>query len=96
MFDQSGEYLMKAIITLLICSVLCVNTVHSGDVYKITKSTLQASGGTASNNQYEIKSSLGQPSASNTASGGVYQSNGGIWSVATYTNDIIFKNGFNN
>ncbi len=88
--------MLKIKITLMVLTTLNLNVVHSGDVFEITKSTINASGNMTSGNQYEIKSSVGQAEAASFTSGGIYAINGGIWSATINNNDIIFKNGFEN
>lgn len=87
---------MKPLTIIFMCIFLFyVNSSHSGNVYKIDKATISASGGTSASGNIQIKGSIGQAEASNQSTGGVFTVNGGIWTQET-NNDIIFKNGFEN
>lgn len=84
---------VKSKFSLMIVFLVFSSFVNSGDVYKIDKATVNASGGQSDGGNYQIKGSLGQPDASTVIQGGQYGVNGGIWSQSS-SNDIIFKNGF--
>jgi|GEM_PF-3936376 len=83
---------MKKVLLFLIL-LLLFGWVNAGDEYAIDKATVNTTGGVSSGSNYQIKSSAGQPDASNLIGGGGFVINGGIW-TQQINNDIIFINGF--
>ena len=83
---------MNKVLSLL-SLLLLFSWVNAGDEYAIDKATVNATGGISSGSNYQIKSSTGQPDASNLIGGGGFIINGGIWTPQN-NSDIIFINGF--
>jgi hypothetical protein len=83
-----------ALVSLLAATSLNAE-LPAGDVYVITKSTIDNGGGFASGGNFALTGTIGQPDASTSpASGGNFSVSGGFWSAVAELAELISKDGF--
>jgi hypothetical protein len=83
-----------ALVSLLAATSLNAE-LPAGDVYVITKSTIDNGGGFASGGNFALTGTIGQPDASlNYATGGGYTVAGGFWTGMSSLEELIFADGF--
>lgn len=71
--------LVAAAILALLASGTPVARAQAGGPYELTWTTTDAGGGALSGGAYSLVSTIGQPEAGPSASGGGYSLTGGVW-----------------
>lgn len=84
----------KPILIYILLTLSIISVAQTGADYEISKSSIDAGGGTSNGGAYILNGSIGQADAATEINGGDFALTGGFWTSGAISDDIIFENGF--